>query len=115
VSRLNDALTGSSLGLEDEIQLGKFCSWIDPDPSSSHASAVFFHPKYQFRDGMARISEDQGAANFARRSPWPMVNILRTAQVRTAQRGIPTGQVYKQNEERLSSVGTKALQVSCHS
>ena len=52
-----------------------------------------------------------GAANFARRSPWPMINILRTPQVKAAQRGVPTGQVYKQNEERLSAVGTTTLEV----
>jgi len=39
-----------------------------------------------------------------------MVNILRTSQVRAAQKGIPTGQVYQQNEERLSKVGTKVLE-----
>lgn len=53
----------------------------------------------------------EGAANFARRSPWPMVNILRSSQVRSAQKGIPTGQVYRQNEDRLNSVGTSTLQV----
>ena len=71
---------------------------------------VFFHPKYQFRDGQARTGEDMGAANFARRGPWPMVNILRTPQVRTAQKGVPTGIVYKQNEQRLIEVGTKQLE-----
>ena len=47
-----------------------------------------------------------GAANCARRSPWPMINILRTPQVRAAQKGVPTGIVYKQNEERLNEIGT---------
>lgn len=51
-----------------------------------------------------------GAANFARRSPWPMINILRTPQVRAAQKGVPTGIVYKQNEERLNEVGTNTLE-----
>ncbi|CAN0353577.1 unnamed protein product, partial [Phaeothamnion confervicola] len=51
-----------SWGLEDDIQL------------------VFFHPQYSFRDGRDRIGVD-GAANFARRSPFPMINILRTPQV----------------------------------
>lgn len=51
-----------------------------------------------------------GAANFARRSPWPMINILRTPQVRAAQKGVPTGIVYKQNEERLTEIGTNALE-----
>ena len=80
----------------------------------------------------ARTGEDSGAANFARRSPWPMINILRTPQVRAAQKalplarsltsptpspqvraaqkGVPTGVVYKQNEERLSAVGTRVLE-----
>ena len=63
----------------------------------------------------------------------PMINILRTPQVcpvpispplpalfspqvltlqvRAAQKGIPTGQVYQQNEERLSEIGTETLEV----
>lgn len=75
----------------------------------SQLQLVFFHPKYQFRDGKARISEDP-AANFARRSPWPMINILRTPQVRSAQKGIPTGQVYQLNEVKLTAVGAATLQ-----
>jgi hypothetical protein len=89
---LSDALCGSTMGMESEIQL------------------VFFHPKYQFRDGQARTGEEKGAANFARRSPWPMINILRTPQVKAAQKGVPTGQVYQQNEERLGAVGTSTLE-----
>eukprot|EP00607_Mallomonas_marina_P010364 CAMPEP_0182421368 /NCGR_PEP_ID=MMETSP1167-20130531/6732_1 /TAXON_ID=2988 /ORGANISM="Mallomonas Sp, Strain CCMP3275" /LENGTH=528 /DNA_ID=CAMNT_0024598435 /DNA_START=39 /DNA_END=1625 /DNA_ORIENTATION=+ len=89
---LSDALCGSTMCFEDQLQL------------------VFFHPKYQFRDGQARTGIDKGAANFARRSPWPMINILRTPQVRAAQKGIPTGTVYQQNEERLSEIGTETLE-----
>mmetsp|Transcript_23095 Transcript_23095/g.54588 ORF Transcript_23095/g.54588 Transcript_23095/m.54588 type:complete len:535 (-) Transcript_23095:129-1733(-) len=81
----------SALGLEDMIQL------------------VFFHPQWVFRDGGGRAG-DGAAANYARRSPWPMINILRTNQVRAAQRGIPTGLVYKQNEKTLSSVGADKLE-----
>ena len=88
---LSDSLCSSAMGFEEEIQL------------------VFFHPKYQFRDGQARSGEDQGAANFARRAPWPMINLLRTKQVRNAQKGVPTGIVYKQNEERLNAVGAAEL------
>jgi Protein of unknown function (DUF1415) len=69
-------------------------------------------PPMQCDAFQARTGEEMGAANFARRSPWPMINILRTPQVRAAQKGIPTGQVYKQNEERLSAVGTSTLEVS---
>jgi len=60
---LSDSLSCSSLALEDEVQL------------------VFFHPQYSFRDGNARAGLESGAANFARRSPWPMINLLRTPQV----------------------------------
>ena len=70
---------------------------------------VFFHPQWSFRDGDARSGEGE-AANYARRSPWPMINILRTSQVRAAQKGIPTGLVYKQNEKTLASVGVDKLE-----
>jgi hypothetical protein len=40
-----------------------------------------------------------------------MINILRTNQVRAAQKGIPTGAVYKQNEENLNAVGSATLEV----
>ncbi len=70
---------------------------------------VFFHPEWTFRDGGER-SGVGSAANYARRSPWPMINILRTTQVRTAQKGIPTGLVYQQNEKTLTKIGTKSLE-----
>lgn len=70
---------------------------------------VFFHPHWVFRDGGERGGEG-AAANYARRSPWPMINILRTNQVRAAQKGIPTGLVYKQNEKTLSGVGVDKLE-----
>lgn len=74
-----DTLTGTleALGIEVLLQL------------------IFFHPQWTFRDGGDRSGSGL-AANYARRSPWPMVNILRTEQVRTAQKGIPTGLVYQQ-------------------
>lgn len=70
---------------------------------------VFFHPYWSFRDGDARTEKGK-SANYARRSPWPMINILRTKQVRAAQKGIPTGLVYKQNEKTLSAVGVDKLE-----
>lgn len=70
---------------------------------------VFFHPEWTFRDGGERSGQG-AAANYARRSPWPMINILRTNQVRAAQKGIPTGLVYQQNEKTLNAVGTEKLE-----
>lgn len=67
---------------------------------------VFFHPLWSFRDGADRASS---AGNFARRSPYPMLNLLRTDQVRRAQKGIPTGLVYKQNDAILGEIGEAAL------
>jgi len=88
---LNSALT--DLQFEDDIQL------------------VFFHPEYTFRDGKQRVGDsEEAAANFARRSPYPMINVLRTPQVRAAQKGIPTGSVYELNEKNLHSVGVSSLQ-----
>lgn len=86
---LNAALT--ELRVEEQIQL------------------VFFHPGYAFRDGKERLGID-GAANYARRSPYPMINLLRTPQVRIAQKGIPTGSVYTTNERNLETVGAAVLQ-----
>jgi hypothetical protein len=88
---LTQSLT--SLQIEDLIQL------------------VFFHPHWSFRDGMDRSGAGSAAAaNYARRSPWPMINLLRTTQVRSAQRGIPTGAVYQQNAKALASVGVDKLE-----
>mmetsp|Transcript_7833 Transcript_7833/g.19415 ORF Transcript_7833/g.19415 Transcript_7833/m.19415 type:complete len:662 (-) Transcript_7833:205-2190(-) len=88
-----DTLTGTldALEVEDLLQL------------------IFFHPQWTFRDGGDRSGAGL-AANYARRSPWPMVNILRTKQVRVAQKGIPTGLVYQQNEKTLGKIGTNKLE-----
>ena len=81
---------GQGLGFEERLQL------------------VFFHPQYSFRDGRERAGND-AAANFARRSPYPMVNILRTPQVKSAQKGLPTALVYAQNEATLADMGVDLL------
>lgn len=88
-----DTLTGTleALNVEELLQL------------------IFFHPNWTFRDGGDRSGVGL-AANYARRSPWPMVNILRTKQVRTAQKGIPTGLVYQQNEKTLNRIGEYQLE-----
>jgi hypothetical protein len=75
---------------------------------------VFFHPKYAFRDGRDRINTQGGtgghAANYVRRSPYPMINILRTEQVQRGQRGIPTELVYRRNESLMRTIGAERLE-----
>jgi hypothetical protein len=39
-----------------------------------------------------------------------MINILRTPQVRKAQKGVPTGSVYTTNERNLQVIGAKQLE-----
>ena len=82
---------------------------LEPLKLEDMIQLVFFHPTWTFRDGGDRAGP-MAAANYARRSPWPMINILRTKQVRTAQRGIPTGLVYQQNEKTLNSIGSTQLE-----
>jgi len=82
---------------------------LEPLGLENHIQLVFFHPEYCFRDGQDRMG-DAAAANYARRSPLPMINILRTNQVRIGQKGIPTGLVYTQNEKTLSEIGADNLQ-----
>ncbi|CAM9211464.1 unnamed protein product [Heterosigma akashiwo] len=82
---------------------------LEPLGVERYIQLVFFHPEYCFRDGQDRLG-DAGAANYARRSPLPMINILRTDQVRTGQKGIPTGLVYTQNEKTLAEIGVSRLQ-----
>lgn len=71
---------------------------------------VFFHPQWTFRDGGDRSAEDGGTFNYARRSPYPMINLLRTTQVRRGQKSIPTGLVYSQNGETLKKIGAGTLE-----
>ena len=90
---------------------GGLLSTAAADRSRTWPTQVFFHPEYTFRDGKQRMGGEEAAANFARRSPYPMINLLRTPQVRAAQKGIPTGSVYEVNEENLQTVSqcVKAL------
>ena len=90
-STLTSALEGG-LNTEDLLQL------------------VFFHPQWTFRDGGDRSAEDGGTFNYARRSPYPMINLLRTQQVRRGQKSIPTGLVYSQNGNTLKEIGASTLE-----
>jgi hypothetical protein len=85
---------------------------------------VYFHPEFNFRDKDGQIVvlfDDEGnvigdsgslvtPASYARRSPWPIVNILRSQMVKEAQKFVPEGKIFSQNVEKLEERGTKALQ-----
>jgi hypothetical protein len=43
-----------------------------------------------------------------------MINVLRKNQIERAQKGIPTGQVYQQNGDRLLEIGIKPLEAMLH-
>lgn len=86
---------------------------------------VFFHPEYRFidRDGQAYLIFDEETGeplglssdlldpvSYSRRSPWPIVNILRSPFVKLAQKNMPEGRVFQKNRQRLTEVGNFLLQ-----
>jgi hypothetical protein len=103
---LDDALTEPSLNFEDQVQL------------------VYFHPEFKFKDKDGQIyfifdkdgevlglsSDIVEPINYARRSPWPMVNLLRSPQVKELQKTVPEGKVFAENKQRLNAVGSDVLQ-----
>jgi len=86
---------------------------------------VYFHPSFKFKDKDSQVQfvfDDNGEIlgttddivlphNYARRSPWPIINILRSPMVQSAQKGIPEGRIFEQNGQRLDAVGSDRLQV----
>lgn len=48
--------------------------------------------------------------SYSRRSPFPVINILRAPMVRQAQRGTEQGKVFSDNIDRLNRVGRRNLQ-----
>ena len=63
-----------------EVFSGTLTNTLETGPVAERLlQLVFFHPKWTFRDGGDR-STTGTAANYARRSPYPMINILRTQQ-----------------------------------
>lgn len=85
---------------------------------------VYFHPEFNFRDKDGQIVVlfdeegnvigDSGSlvtpSSYARRSPWPIVNILRSQMVQEAQKFVPEGKIFQNNVEKLEERGTKVLQ-----
>ena len=79
-----------------------------------HIQLASFHPLYQFADTQPNDPE-----NFANRSPFPMLHILREASVSDAVDGHPdVSQIPVANRAALEKIGTQALQerwLSCFS
>lgn len=86
---------------------------------------VYFHPEYRFvdRDEQVMFLFDEvtgeviGTSNdlvspisYARRSPFPFINILRSDMVQASQSGIPEGKIFNANKVRLEAVGSPTLQ-----
>jgi hypothetical protein len=102
---LDQSLTESATNFQSEIQL------------------VYFHPLFKFKDKdeqnffifdadgnpLGLSSELSKPIDYSRRSPYPIINILRTAQVTAVQKSVPEGRIIKQNTERLEQVGVAAL------
>ena len=63
---------------------------------------------FNFVSGLS--SEISKPIDFSRRSPWPIINILRTPHVSAVQSNVPEGKIYNTNIERLEKVGTTVLQ-----
>lgn len=55
-------------------------------------------------------SEFINPISYSRRSPWPIINILRSPQVNAVQKGVPEGKVFYKNKEALSLIGSEVLQ-----
>jgi hypothetical protein len=85
---------------------------------------VYFHPEFKFKDKNDQvivIFDDDGnpvglsnelvkPIDFSRRSPWPIINILRSPQVNALQKHVPEGKIARDNKARLDAVGTEELQ-----
>ena len=101
--------------LDDEIKTRNIESMINN---------VYFHPDFNFRDKDGQnvlIFDEEGniigdtstivqPSSFARRSPYPIVNILRSQMVQEAQKYVKEGQIFKQNVDKLQLIGTVKLQ-----
>jgi hypothetical protein len=84
---------------------------------------VYFHPEFKFRDGDGQIFavfDDNGdiigmsdefptPISYARRSPYPIINILKSPMVKAAQKFVPEGKVVYQNTQKLDSIGLQNL------
>ena len=103
---LDHALLPYSLNFEEPLQL------------------VYFHPDFEFVDKDGQVyfvfdadgqviglsSDFVNPVSYARRSPWPIINLLRTPQVKAVQKGVPEGKVFSRNANMLAEIGSPRLQ-----
>lgn len=108
-------------GLDDDTSTSSYPSF----KLGKLINNVYFHPQYQFIDRDEQImvifdditgevigtSKDLiSPISYARRSPFPFINILRSDMVKSSQSGIPEGKIFNLNKLRLESVGSNVLQ-----
>jgi hypothetical protein len=85
---------------------------------------VYFHPDFVFEDKDEQViflfdenneiigtsDEVISPINYARRSPYPVINVLRSSQVKNLQKNIPSGKIFYGNKEKLDKIGSAVLQ-----
>jgi hypothetical protein len=91
---------------------------------TSFVDNVYFHPEFRFIDRddqvvfifddngdiLGRSDEIVSPISYARRSPYPIINLLRMEQVQRVQKNMPEGKVFHSNKLRLEAIGGKKLQ-----
>ena len=100
---------GSFYGFSKFLQRSLLLSAdLSDSGGGSEFSLVFFHPEWILSDTPDGEGQSD-AANYARRSPYPMINLLRTQEVRKGQEALERGGIYEQNRKTLDAVGTQTL------
>ena len=99
--------------LQDFLDYNDFLGVVDDLLESSNLSGVLqiasFHPHYQFAD-----TEVEDAENYANRSPYPMLHLLREDSVSQAVNSHPdVAQIPIRNAEVLEKMGAVVLR-SCY-
>eukprot|EP01038_Epipyxis_sp_PR26KG_P008988 gene8988-12123_t len=117
-SRYSEFTDSLDTALSDETSSGKDFQF------STCINNVYFHPDFKFYDKEAQVvvvfdengdvigtsDEIVSPISYARRSPYPIVNILRSGMVKASQKNIPEGKIFNANKIRLESVGSDVLQ-----
>jgi len=87
----------------DSSLFERFSSSLRASIEELTAVHVEYHPEW------TKPGERSTPGNYARRSPWPMINIIRTIQIQDALQTRPTGSLREDNENTLSQIGVDNL------